>query len=57
VAASGKPLLTVGAEEAQATFEAIGTPNQGYFMGLPAFQMAEREFGEKTYLGQGVAPI
>ena len=57
MAASGQPLLTIGDEEARATIAAIGTPDMGYFMGLPVFQVAEREFGERTYLGQGVQPI
>ena len=26
-------------------------------MGLPLFQVAEKEFGEKTLLGRGVTPL
>lgn len=53
-AGTGKPLVTIGEEEARSTWEAIGTSDGGYFMGLPLFQVAEREFGEKTYLGRGL---
>lgn len=56
-AGTGKPLVTIGEEEAQSTWEAIGSPDGGYFMGLPLFQVAEREFGERTYLGRGLEPI
>lgn len=56
-AGTGKPLVTIGKEESQSTWEAIGHPEAGYFMGLPLFQVAEREFGEKTYLGRGLRPI
>lgn len=56
-AATGKPLVVIGAQEAQSTWEAIGGHDGGYFMGLPLFQVAEREFGEKTYLGRGLRPI
>lgn len=56
-AGTGKPLVTIGAEEARSTWEAIGSQDGGYFMGLPLFQVAEREFGERTYLGRGLRPI
>ncbi|EFX00574.1 class 2 aldolase adducin domain containing protein [Grosmannia clavigera kw1407] len=50
-------LLTIGAEEAQATWQSIGGPESAYFQGLPLFQLAEREFGEATFMGQGVEPL
>lgn len=53
-AGRGVPLVTIGDEEAKATHEAVGTNGNGYFQGLPLFQIAEREFGEKTVLGRGV---
>ncbi|KUI62403.1 Meiotically up-regulated gene 14 protein [Cytospora mali] len=56
-AGTGKPLVTIGTEEAQSTWEAIGSQDAGYFMGLPLFQLAEREFGERTYLGRGLRTI
>jgi hypothetical protein len=56
-AGSGKPLISIREEEAQSTWEAIGKADSGYFMGLPLFQVAEREFGERTYLGRGMRPI
>lgn len=56
-AGTGKPLVSIGQEEAQSTWEAIGSPDAGYFMGLPLFQVAEQEFGERTYLGRGLEPI
>lgn len=56
-AGTGKPPLVIGEQEAQSTWEAVGTNDGGYFMGLPLFQVAEREFGEKTYLGRGLRPI
>lgn len=56
-AGTGKPLVVIGKGEAQSTWEALGRPDAGYFMGLPLFQVAEREFGEKTYLGRGLRPI
>ncbi|KAH7317562.1 class II aldolase/adducin domain protein [Rhexocercosporidium sp. MPI-PUGE-AT-0058] len=54
-AASGRgvPLVTIGEEEAKATWEAVGTNGNGYFQGLPLFQVAEREFGERSLLGRG----
>lgn len=51
-AGRGKPLVTIGEEEARATWEAVGTTGNGYFQGLPLFQAAEREFGERTQLGR-----
>lgn len=50
-------LLTIGPEEARATWESIGGPDSAYFQGLPLFQLAEREFGEATFLGRGVEPL
>ncbi|PVH71445.1 class II aldolase/adducin domain protein [Cadophora sp. DSE1049] len=56
-AASGRavPLVTIGDEEARVTWEAVGTKGNGYFQGLPLFQVAEREFGERSLLGRGTA--
>lgn len=54
---SGRKLITIGDDEAQSTWEAIGGQDDGYFMGLPLFQVAEREFGEKTFLGRGLRDI
>ncbi|KAI1335046.1 class 2 aldolase adducin domain-containing protein [Xylariaceae sp. FL0016] len=56
-AGSGKPLVVIGDEEAQSSFEALGKESGGYFMGLPLFQVAEREFGESTFLGRGLDPL
>lgn len=56
-AGTGKPLVEIGEAECRSTSQALGTPDGGYFMGLPLFQVAEREFGEKTYLGRGLRPI
>ncbi|KAK5120743.1 hypothetical protein LTR85_006101 [Meristemomyces frigidus] len=56
-AGSGKPLVSIGQEEAQCTWEALGGPGGGYFMGLPLFQIAEQEFGEATFLGRGLEPL
>ncbi|KAH7113325.1 class II aldolase/adducin domain protein [Dendryphion nanum] len=53
-AGRGIPLVTIGEEEAQITWEAVGTKGNGYFQGLPLFQVAEREFGERTLLGRGM---
>ncbi|CAK7207313.1 hypothetical protein SEUCBS139899_010123 [Sporothrix eucalyptigena] len=55
-AGSGRPLVTIGEAECVSTWQAIGTNDAGYFMGLPLFQVAEREFGENTYLGRGLRP-
>jgi hypothetical protein len=57
VAASGKPLVEIGEVEAHSTWEALGKPSGGYFMGLPLFQVAEKEFGECTFLGRGLEPL
>jgi len=56
-AGTGKPLVIIGEEEARATWEAVGTVGNGYFQGLPLFQVAEREFGERTFLGRGMRAL
>lgn len=56
-AGSGKPLVKIGEAEAISTWEALGKPSGGYFMGLPLFQVAERELGEFTFLGRGLEPL
>lgn len=56
-AGSGKPLVKIGADEAQNTWKALGHSAGGYFMGLPLFQVAEAEFGERTFLGRGLEPL
>ncbi|KAH8884901.1 class 2 aldolase adducin domain-containing protein [Thozetella sp. PMI_491] len=56
-AGSGMPLLTIGHEEAAASYAALGSPRAGYFQGLPLFQVAERQFGESTYMGRGLEPL
>lgn len=56
-AGSGVPLVEIGEVEAKATFQALGSQSNGYFMGLPLFQVAEREFGEATFLGRGLEPM
>lgn len=56
-AGSGQPLVEIGEVEAQSTWEALGKPSGGYFMGLPLFQVAEKEFGERTFLGRGLEPL
>lgn len=53
-AGRGIPLVLIGDAEAKATWEAVGTIGNGYFQGLPLFQVAEREFGERTLLGRGM---
>lgn len=53
----GQPLVVIGEDEARSSWEAIGQPEHGYFQGLPLFQVAEREFGERTYLGRGMESI
>ncbi|KAF2714068.1 class II aldolase/adducin domain protein [Pleomassaria siparia CBS 279.74] len=47
-------LVCIGEEEAKITWEALGSAGGGYFMGLPLFQVAEKEFGERTVLGRGL---
>ncbi|KAK0636157.1 class II aldolase/adducin N-terminal [Bombardia bombarda] len=56
-AATGRPLITIGDEEAADTYAAVGQPDGGYFGGLPLFQLGERDFGESTYLGRGLEPL
>jgi ribulose-5-phosphate 4-epimerase/fuculose-1-phosphate aldolase len=56
-AGRGVPSVTIGEEEAQAPWEAVGTEGNGYFQGLPLFQVAEQEFGERTLLGRGVVAV
>ncbi|KAI9737949.1 MAG: hypothetical protein M1834_009319 [Cirrosporium novae-zelandiae] len=53
-AGSGVPLVEIGEVEARSTWEALGRSGNGYFMALPIFQLAELEFGERTFLGRGV---
>ncbi len=53
-AGSGRPLAVIGEQEAHAAWEAVGTSGNGYFQALPLFQVAEREFGERSYLGKGL---
>lgn len=50
-------VVTIGDEEAQATWEVVGSGEHGYFMGLPLFQVAEREFGESTSMGRGMQSL
>lgn len=50
-------IQTIGPEEARNSWEAIGKPDSAYFQGLPLFQLAEREFGEATFMGQGIEPL
>lgn len=50
----GVELTVIGEEEAGAVYQVAGTARAGYFMGLPYFQVGEREFGETTFLGRGV---
>ncbi|KAH9427947.1 hypothetical protein MCOR02_011446 [Pyricularia oryzae] len=50
-------VVTIGDEEAQATWEVVGSREHGYFMGLPLFQVAEREFGESTSMGRGMQSL
>ncbi|KAH8676220.1 class II aldolase/adducin domain protein [Xylariales sp. PMI_506] len=52
-----QPLVCIGEEESRVTWEALGKESGGYFMGLPLFQVAEREFGEATFLGRGLEPL
>ncbi|CAK7274482.1 hypothetical protein SEPCBS119000_006196 [Sporothrix epigloea] len=47
-------LTVIGPDEALNSWEAIGSAESGYFSGLPLFQLAEREFGESTFLGRGI---
>ena len=56
-AGRGVPPVTIGEEEAQATWEAVGTKGNGYFQGLPLFQVVERDFGERSLLGRGVVAL
>lgn len=50
-------VVTIGDEEAQATWEVVGSGEHGYFMGLPLFQVTEREFGESTSTGRGMQSL
>ncbi|KAK3328266.1 class 2 aldolase adducin domain-containing protein [Cercophora scortea] len=50
-------LIVIGEEEAKVTYQSVGGPDSGYFMGLPLFQVGEREFGERTYLGRGLEAL
>lgn len=50
-------LVCIGEQEATSTWEALGKASGGYFMGLPLFQVAEKEFGERTFLGRGLEPF
>lgn len=56
-AGRGVPLVTIGEEECESTWQAIGKEPGGYFMGLPLFQVGEKEFGESTFLGRGLEPL
>ena len=51
---TGGELTVIGEEEAKAVFAVAGSAKAGYFMGLPYFQVGEKEFGESTFLGRGV---
>jgi ribulose-5-phosphate 4-epimerase/fuculose-1-phosphate aldolase len=53
---TGIQLTTIGEDEARTTWEAVGTSGNGYFQGLPLYQVAEQEFGERTVLGKGLQP-
>ncbi|KAH9903917.1 class 2 aldolase adducin domain-containing protein [Xylariomycetidae sp. FL2044] len=54
---TGRSLVVIGEEEARSSWEAVGKESAGYFQGLPLFQVAEREFGESTFLGRGLEPL
>ena len=56
-AGTGKPLVAIKDPEARAAWEAVGTRGNGYFQALPHFQVAEREFGERSYLGKGLKAL
>jgi len=56
VPATGIPIISIGEQEAFTTYKTIGSSRSGYFSGLTFFQMAEREFGESTWFGQGLKP-
>lgn len=56
-AGSGQQLVEIGELEAMSTWKALGGASGGYFMGLPLFQVAEKEFGESTFLGRGLETL
>jgi hypothetical protein len=56
-AGRGVASVTIGGAEAQARWEAVGTNGSEYFQGFILFQVAEREFGERTLLGRGVVAV
>ena len=53
----GEELVLIGDDEARETYRTTGNPALGYFIGLPLFQVGEREFGERTYMGRGLEAL
>ena len=49
--------VEIGEEEARVTWKALGGANGGYFVGLPLFQVAEKESRERTFLGKRLRPL